>query len=358
MASTSQFSLSPSIVHHRLMRRNVPRLAFGDADAADPRAWQRKLRKRLATRMGYDHMPAKRCPVRPRTLWREEREVGSIEKLVFTSEPGSDVNAYFCLPRRPLSDPPPVFICLQGHSTGMHNAIGRSRDTPEGAADVEGDRDFALHCMRFGVAAMCIEQRGFGERRETALPGGRSGTTTCHDAAMHALMLGRTLAAERVYDVDRGIDYLHTRRDIDHRRIGIMGNSGGGLISILSGALLPRIAYMMPSCGFATYASSIMSIHHCVDNYIPGLLLEAEMGDVVGLFASKPLVVVAGKADPIFPVKGVREGFRQLRRIYEAMDAGDRCRLVIGPEGHRFYADLAWPVMLKLMGASVPRARR
>lgn len=56
---------------------------------------------------------------------------------------------------------------------------------------------------------------------------------------------------------------------------------------------------------------------------------------------------MAGKDDPIFPVAAVRRAFRELKQIYAAAGAGDRCHLVVGNEGHRFYADQAWPVMLK-----------
>jgi len=46
----------------------------------------------------------------------------------------------------------------------------------------------------------------------------------------------------------------------------------------------------------------------------------------------------------------VEETFETIRQIYWAAGAADRCRLVVGPEGHRFYADLAWPVFCKLSG--------
>ena len=164
---------------------------------------------------------------------------------------------------------------------------------------------------------------------------------------MHALMLGRTLIGERVYDVDRGIDYLASRGDADMKSIGVMGNSGGGTISLFSAALLPRIAFAMPSCYFCTFRDSIMSIYHCMDNYIPGLLKVAEMSDIMGLFAPKPVVIVAGKKDEIFPIRATRRAFRELRRIYSAVGASERCHLVVGDGGHRFYADEAWPVMLK-----------
>ncbi len=128
--------------------------------------------------------------------------------------------------------------------------------------------------------------------------------------------------------------------------IGVMGNSGGGTVSLFSAALLPRIALAMPSCYFCTFKESIMSIYHCMDNYLPGLLKYAEMYDVMGLFAPKPVVIVAGNEDPIFPIAATRRAFRKLRVIYDAMGASGRCHLVVGNGGHRFYAEDAWPVMI------------
>lgn len=331
--------LSPSEHHRYLMDHAPPSLAYTGGDV---RAWQRRLRRTLRTLAGA--MPATRCALRPRRVWQRAHPLGSLEKIVFTAEPHSDVTAYVCLPKH--ATPPYTFvICLQGHSTGMHNSIGVQRENERAPHTVAGDRDFGLGCMRRGLAALCIEQRSFGERRERAqksvAPAG------CHDATMQALMLGRTLIGERVYDVDRALDYLAARGDADMRCLGVMGNSGGGTISMFAAALLPRLAFAMPSCYFCTFRASIMAMHHCMCNYVPGLLTYAEMADVMGLFAPKPVVIVAGKTDPIFPIVATRRAFTALKRIYAACGAEDRCHLVVGPEGHRFYASHAWPVMLK-----------
>ena len=331
--------LSPSEYHRHLMSQTTPSLAYSGGDV---REWQSRLRRKLRQLVGT--MPREHCPLRPRQLWKRNHPLGTIEKIVFTSEPYADVMAYVCLPRN--VEPPYTFmICLQGHSTGMHNSIAVKRDDNTRPHKVEGDRDFALGCMKRGIAALCIEQRSFGERREQKQA--QVSTQGCHDAVMHALMLGKTLVGERVYDVDRGIDYLASRADANMSSIGVMGNSGGGTISLFSAALLPRIAFAMPSCYFCTFRDSIMSIHHCADNYIPGLLSYAEMADVMGLFAPRPVVLVAGKEDPIFPIAGVRRAFRDLQKIYRAAGAGSRCHLIVADGDHRFYADEAWPTMLK-----------
>lgn len=330
---------SPTENHKYLMTQITPELTY---DGGDVRRWQGRLRRKLRKLVG--DTPNERCDLRPRRVWIREHPLGSIEKITFTSEPYADVPAYVCLPRN-ASPPYQFFICLQGHSTGMHNSIAVQRDDNALPHQVEGDRDFGLECMRRGLGALCIEQRSFGERREQKQK--QIASHGCHDASMHALMMGRTLIGERVYDVDRGIDYLASRGDADMSSIGVMGNSGGGTISLFSAALLSRIAFAMPSCYFCTFRDSIMSIYHCMDNYIPGLLKVAEMPDILGLFAPKPVVIVAGEEDSIFPIKATRRAFRELQRIYHSYGAKDRCHLVVGRGGHRFYADEAWPVMLK-----------
>jgi dienelactone hydrolase len=340
---TQSFNFSPSIVHHRRLAEIEPELAYDGGDVA---AWQRKLRRKVRQLTGYDQMPQDKCPLNVRTLWRREHPLGTIEKLVFTSEPGADVPAYLCLPKN-AHPPYPTFICLQGHSGGHHNDIAVSPEDERTPIDVQGDRDFSLGCMKRGIAALAIEQRSFGQRRERHQE--KISTHGCHDAAMRSLMIGRTLAGERVYDVDRALDLLGDRPEIDSQRIGVMGNSGGGTVSMYAAALLARLSYAMPSCSFCTFADSILSIYHCADNYIPGLARYAEAPDVMGLFAPRPLVIVAGQTDPIFPIKAVRKAFKNLQAIYRAAGAEDRCKLVVGPEGHRFYADPAWKKMLPLL---------
>lgn len=337
MKRSAAFHFSPTEYHAHLMDRIDHALRFKGGDV---RAWQRKLRKQVAELAGFE--PGRRVPLNVRSIWKRKHPLGTIEKIVFTSEPFADVPAYVCLPKN--AQPPYTFlICLQGHSTGAHVSIAVQRENDRKPLKVEGDRDFGLGCMARGFAALCIEQRSFGYRRE--LKQKHISSHGCHDATLHALMLGKTLLAERVYDVDRGIDYLASRGDCVMDRVGVMGNSGGGTISLFSAALLPRIAFAMPSCYFCTFRDSIMSIYHCADNYVPGLLKYAEMPDVMGLFAPKPVVLVAGKADPIFPIAAVRKAYRDLKRIYAA--AADRCHLVVGREGHRFYAAAAWPVLMK-----------
>ncbi len=342
MPTKRTFQFSPSIPHQRLLQQHVPRLRY---EGGDVRAWQRKTRRRIRQLL---RMPANEgWPLNVRSLWRRETDLGTIEKVVFASEPGQDVPAYWCVPRH-VKPPYTAFICLQGHSSGMHNSVGVQADDEAQPMDVPGDRDFALGCMRRGMAALAIEQRSFGERAERDLAS-ICKYNTCLDQAVHAMMLGRTAIGERVLDVDRAIDYLASRGDVDMERLGCMGNSGGGSVTMWAGAVLPRIRAILPSCCFATFASSLLSLYHCACNHVPDAAVWTDVAELVGTFAPKPCVIVAGATDEIFPLAGVREAFSQLKRIYAATDARDMLAKVEGSEGHRFYADLAWPEMLKML---------
>ncbi len=338
-------SFSPSEYHLQLMKKTTQRLAY---DGGDVKTWQKTLRQKLKELLGID-LKTGRGSIQVKSLWRHEHPLGSIEKIVYLSEVGADVPAYVCLPKN-VPPPYPVMICLQGHSTGMHNSIAVDYETNSQSIDVEGDRDLAIGCMKRGFAALCLEQRSFGERKELSLQSKSDGM--CLDAVVHSLMLGKTLIGERIYDVARGVDYLKTRNDIDDKRIGLMGNSGGGTVTIYAAGLLPEIRFAIPSSAFCPFSESIMVINHCACNYVPRILQWAEIDDVMGLFAPRPLVIVLGKDDRIFPLFSAKKAFRRLKRIYAAAGAKDNCQLVIGSEGHRFYADLAWPAILKKISDS------
>ena len=77
------------------------------------------------------------------------------------------------------------------------------------------------------------------------------------------------------------------------------------------------------------------------------------MGDLAVMIAPKKLVLVCGKDDDIFPIHGVQKTYEIIQTLYQAWNVPSNCELVIGSEGHRFYADDAWPVMKKLLKNSI-----
>ena len=128
-----------------------------------------------------------------------------------------------------------------------------------------------------------------------------------------------------------------------------MGNSGGGTTTFYAACYDKRIRLAMPSCAVCTYDDSIMAMYHCPCNFVPNIRKYFDMGDLGGLIVPRPMVVVCGKDDPIFPLHGVKKSFDVIKKAYKKMGKEDLCRLVIGDGGHQFFPEDAWPVAKKLL---------
>lgn len=230
----------------------------------------------------------------------------------------------------------------------MHLSLGRAGMLSTEPMAAAGDRDFAMQAVARGYAAVAVELRCFGERADSRPEHRRHGMGTCHHASHVASLLGRTMIGERTWDVSRVIDALEGFDEVDSSRVACLGNSGGGVISWYAACLDSRVAAVMPSCSICTFGASLGSIDHCCDNYLPGALRYFDLPDLAGLIAPRPLVVVAGRDDPLFPIADVEAAYATIQRIYDALGAADQATLVVGDAGHRFYAADAWPVFDKL----------
>ncbi|MFW6076944.1 MAG: alpha/beta hydrolase family protein [Hyphomicrobiales bacterium] len=340
MSVTDEPPLQPVQADHEAeFARLQPRMAYDGGDFAQ---WKARARPALAALMGVPPMPDAAIEVEPH--WQRANRWGTVHKLTLRAESVGKVLAYWCVPAEPRREPMPAMICLQGHSPGMHVSVGLAADerTEQPAA---GDRDMALQCMQRGIAALCIEQRGFGQRRDQGGP-----RSDCHFMSVRAMMLGRSLVAERVMDVQVGLRWLRRQAQVDAERIGVMGQSAGGTATTYAAGLTEGLRLAVPSCSFGPLREVWFRMQRCMCGCVPGILQLMDVTDVLALHAPQPVVIVTGEHDEQLPGSVARAGFEALKLRYAAAGAGDACQLVVGPEGHRFYADLAWPAMLEALG--------
>lgn len=311
--------------------------------------WRTEVKEKLSELLG--DMPEKTEP-KLRIEWQKEYDAFVEYCLVFFSEEYVEVPCHLWIPQK-ASKPCPVIICLQGHSTGMHISMGRPVFKGDEELIAGGDRDFARQIVKEGYAALVLEQRGFGTRKsEKELVSEPNGGCTCTHPAMVAMLIGRTLIGERIWDISRAIDVLENFPEIDLERVAVMGNSGGGTAAFYAACMDERIKVVMPSCSVCTYKRSITATSHCVCNYIPGAAKYFDMGDLSCLIAPRKIIVVAGEQDNDFFIDGVRDACTTIKKVYEKAGEPNNCQLVIGSEGHRFYAEQSWPVFRKLSGWS------
>ena len=306
--------------------------------------WQREAREKLRELLGMKNI-IKNENTNFTVEYVKEEENYTEYRFTLESEPGYVFPSVMRVPRGACGKLP-VIICLQGHSTGFHISLGKPIFEKDVASIAGGDRDFVVRGVKEGFVSIAVEQRNFGECGGNAV----TGKPECHVSSMNAIINGRTTIGERAHDVSCVIDAICENFDfIDADNINLMGNSGGGTATYYTACLDERIKLAMPSCAVCTYKHSISAMEHCVCNFIPNIANYFDMGDLAGLIAPRKLVVVNGKLDDIFPDEGVRESYEMVKKMYEAAGVPDYCALVTGPEGHRFYADAAWPVAKELM---------
>lgn len=264
------------------------------------------------------------------------------ERVQLSVVPGLSFAAYVLLPDG-ASGRLPCALAIHGHGYGSRQISGlRADGSPdEGEGDIY--RHFAVQLVRKGIAVVAPDVIGFGERRmraDTEL--NPDAPSSCYRMASGLLMLGKTLTGLRAAELLGALDYAAGRSDVDASKIGVIGFSGGSLLAYVLAALDERIRAVV-LMGFPnTFRASVLAVHHCLCNYTPGLLEEAELPDLMGLIAPRPLFLESGDRDPIFPEPGFREAVRQLAARYGEYGAADSLRHDVFPGVHEVSGRLSF----------------
>jgi dienelactone hydrolase len=320
------------------------RLSFRAQNRRQAEAWQKRLRAKLTELLGG--FPTQRAPLNPQTLEVREFPKYRREKFVFTSRPGLSVLGYLLTPAGAAA-PGASVICVPGHGRGVDDIVGIDSEGRDRTNKAGYQHDFAIQAVEHGLAAVAVEPLAFGCRRDPITKKKGLGTSACQPAAGAALLLGETMIGWRVYDVMRTIDWIQTRQELDARRVGLMGISGGGTCTVFSAALEPRIRAAMVSGYLNIFRDCILSLSHCIDNYVPGILNWAEMYDLAGLIAPRPLFIESGERDDIFPIAASRASFTRLQQIYEVFGAPDLTEQETFDAPHTFHGVRGLPFLAK-----------
>ena len=249
----------------------------------------------------------------------------------------------------------PAMICLQGHNSGAHISWGEVR-LPVDAIRIKNGGDFAIQAVNHGHVAICVEQLGFGERREQAIS--HRWDHPCVDACNRALLLGRTVLGKRIIDIKAIIDWLQSQTSvvpaINEKKIRVMGNSAGGETALFAMALDARIEAAIVSGCVGAWRKTSGTRLTCPDTVIPGVLNWFEYSDILAMCAPRPLVVVSGIKDHLYPYHFAEECVRVARSTYSELNVPSSLVAVQGPSGHQFYPDIAWTTFLNLIKRTAP----
>lgn len=335
---------SPDSYLKQLYAGVVPSDRFQASTRQEWSEWRTRLKERFGTLLGEYPAPA----VAPAATVLETVDCGGYmrQRIRLETLPGLSMPVYVLIPKRRGGVAGAVIAC-HGHGYGSRDIVGLNPDGTPKTGEPGYQKNFAVELADRGLLVVAPELLGFGDRK---LAEEAEAANSCQRLSSFFLSFGQTMAGYRVYETLRCVDYLRSRDDVDPERIGIMGISGGGLVSAFAAALDERISAAVVSGFVNTFESSILAMHHCIDNFVPGLSRVAELPDLVGLIAPRPLLMEAGKDDRIFPLHGTLRAYEQLQGVYRLLEAEDRLALDLFEGGHEISGSMAYDWFARMWG--------
>ena len=286
-------------------------------------AYQKRMREFFVAQLGG--FPD-RTPLNVRTVGTIDRDGYRMEKILFESQPAHTVTALLYLPDEPGPHPGVLVPC--GH-------------TKNGKA---GYQEVCILLATHGMVALCYDPIGQGERYQVLDAKGRPryGATSEHTlVGLGSTLVGRNTATYRIWDGMRAIDSLCSRKEVDPKRIGCTGNSGGGTLTSYLMALDDRIVCAAPSCYLTSYRRLLATIGpQDAEQHIHGqLAFGMGQAEYVLMRAPRPTLICAATRD-FFDIAGTWDTFRRAKRTYTRLGFSERVDLVEADEKHGFTTHL------------------
>jgi dienelactone hydrolase len=140
----------------------------------------------------------------------------------------------------------------------------------------------------------------------------------------------------------KALDLLCSLPDVDTKRVGCAGLSGGGLRTAYMGGLDPRIKCAV-CVGFMTTWKDFLlykSVNHTWMIYIPLLPRELDFPEILGLRTPLPTLVLNNLADDLYTLTEMKEADRILAELYHKVGADNSYKCSYHPGPHKFDAPM------------------
>lgn len=305
-------------------------------------AWRDRCHERMTALIGQQ---PEKVPLDVEV--RESVDCGSYtrESIVFDSEPGMSVPAFLLVPHD-RSIRGPAVLAQHGHGPGKAEVCGLA-DEDSRTAIAEHNGDYGHRLAELGYVVLAPDARCFGERRDWNPPDKYG----CDLNLVHAYAAGDNPLAQNLWDLVRALDVLEQHPLVDSTRIGMVGLSYGGTLTLFLAALDERVRAAVVSGYFNAWREShSVPWNLCGSQVLPGMLTELEHVDLGALVAPRPLLVETGTEDLIFPVSAARREVARLSTVYRALGVPDRLEHDVFDGGHRWNGERAFSFLARWLG--------
>lgn len=285
-------------------------------------------RARRAVRRAFGPFP-ERTPLRARVTGRSAAAGFRVENVLFESRPSFLVSGTVYVPEGPggaVGGRRPAALVLCGHA-GPGKAYELYQRACQGLA------------LR-GFVVLSIDPIEQGERRQYMPGDGGRRPGLCH---AHNLMGNQLVLLDdffgmwRAWDAIHALDYLVSRPDVDARRVGVTGNSGGGTLTTYVAALDPRPAFVAPSCFVCSYLANVRNeLPSDAEQNPPGIMGSGlDQADMLLAYAPRPTLVLSQR-DDFFDERYARRAAGEIARVHALLGATGTAEYFAGPRTHGF----------------------
>lgn len=323
-------NLSPQKMFHQMALEHKPSHAFHGKDKRAFQKWKRTTFPKVVATLGKS---PDRVPLRAQKLVEWEHDGLHKERWIIDVQKHMSATL---LINRPAglgrTEKLPAILCCHGHGPfGKEPVMGN--DSSEGLREniAAHGYNYGHEMARCGYVTYAIDWIGFGERNDSQKPNHLivdRGRDWCNLYYLHATMLGMTSLSINVVHGKAATDFASTQPHVDPKRLGVMGLSGGGTMTLWMALCDSRFKAAEIICYSDLWAYfGSRDANYCGMQVAPGLFELVDMPDLQGLLAPNPLLIDIGIHDTCFKVDTAMMCYRKLEKIYKAAGASDRLAL-------------------------------
>lgn len=280
------------------------------------------IRNEIIDAIGFNKIPT--SITEPKFIEDVKLDGYIVRKLIFEPIEGFPIPAHLYIPDLPGKHPAVV------HTPGHWMEDGKL------AGEVQR---FNVNLVKAGVAVLCFDPVGQGERRVGWHQHGQ----------LAPLLVGITNIGWMVRETLSAVDLLESLESIDSQKIGLVGASGGGFISIFASVIDDRIKVAAIGCIVNTHVSQIRDAAYGTGwdgwldlcNQIPRLCVIGTVGKILSTLDPKKVIIVSALSDPGFPIAGAREVIDEVRSIAETTGTQKNFKYVEVKGGHGLHESTA-----------------
>ncbi|MBI1355410.1 MAG: prolyl oligopeptidase family serine peptidase [Acidobacteria bacterium] len=334
-------------VHERILQEAADAplsMRFEGSTQAQAEAWQHRFRAKLAELLG---------PFQPPAFWKSslveaaDFEDHRRELFVFEADGAPALPIWILTPKGYTGKRPGV-VTLHGHGPFGHDAVAGVDTTPERKADIEKFHyDYGRELARRGylTAAPCFTP--FGRRLDDKKRYG--GDDACAVSFVRLQLLGRNLMTENLRDALWAFEALRRYKNVDPERIGCVGLSYGGRMTMLTAAMEPRIRVAVPSGALNVMQERVRARYSCGAQVIPDLLQYGDVPEIAGLIAPRPAVWEVGQRDGLMVQEWTGPAWARIEKVYAAMGAAAALERDDFDGEHRWSGVKAYPLLERVL---------